>query len=192
MKMRKTLLCSTLLISSMFSSLSIADIPNQVLLHYTGTIVSQPCDISIGATTTLDLGDLDIATLSEKNSTSPWLNYNIKFSHCDVSTNILVGSSAMGNTWSYTSNTFGVFDSQSKLLSNIGLKVMTTVADKDIDMYTKFNATGGWIVITPMQRLGESATSYNLPIKFSFMNLTGVAPQPGGITGVYTIVVEYK
>lgn len=189
--MKKTLLGSILLVSSIFSPLSIADLPNQVLLHYTGTIISQPCAISIGSTTTLDMGDVDIATLSAKGAISPWLNYNIQFSHCDVSTNISVGSSLQSG-YAPGNKSFATYDSASQLLKDIGLQVNITVSGKDYNMINYFDMSGYRYVITPTQRDAEIATSFNLPIKFSFINLTGKAPASGKITGVYTICVVYN
>ncbi|CAM4264432.1 MULTISPECIES: fimbrial protein [Lelliottia] len=190
--MNKTLLSTTLLMSTLFSLQTIADVPNQVLLHYTGTVISQPCDISIGSTTTLDMGDVDIATLSTQGAITPWLNYQIHFSHCDVSTVISLGSAINGNTWgSASSKTFGVFDAQSKLLSNIGLQVFVNADKGEVNMYDTAE-NYAWLNIIPKQRESETATSYNLPIKFSFKNLNGVAPESGKITGVYTMAVEYN
>lgn len=192
--MNKITLSISILILSVFSSQSIADIPNQVLLHYTGTIISKPCDISIGGSTTLNLGDLDIATLSTKGTTSPWLNYSIRFSNCDVSTNIMIGSSLTSNTWgSYDTKTFGAFDSQSKLLKDIGLEVHAAEGVvPDPNMYNHYNMAPYWIIILPTQREQQQGTGYVLPIKFRFKNLTGSVPSSGSITGIYVMDIEYN
>ncbi|WMY75570.1 fimbrial protein [Buttiauxella selenatireducens] len=188
--MKKIILASTLLLA-MLSTETFADVPNQVQLHYTGTIINKPCEVSLGSTTTLNMGDLDIATFSTAGTTSPWLNYNVLFSNCDVSTSINISSSPNGAYTPYnpmiTVGTFAVYNSQSELLKDIGLQVW---ADGDNDMYKYFGSTR--LVIIPDQHEGQELLSYNMPIKFRFYNLTGAPPQPGGITGVFTMTVEYN
>lgn len=181
--MKKIILITPLLLSVMFSTQTIADIPNQILLHYTGTVISKPCEVSLASTTTLNMGDLDISTLSAAGSTSPWLNYNIHFSNCDISTSIYLYSALSAVHGPYKGNigTFATYDSQSTLLKNIGLQVMVN----DKDMYRNS------IYVTPTQQDAQSQPSYDMPMKFRFYNVTGAAPESGEITGVYTMTIEY-
>lgn len=191
MIMNKIILSISILIFAAFSSLSIADVPNQVQLHYTGTIVGKPCDVSIGTTTTLNMGDLDIATLSTKGATSPWLNYSVIFSNCDISTNIMIGSSLYSNTFG-ANKTFGTLDSQSHVLNSIGLEVHAVVGQNEFNMWDKYSMSGYWVYILPMQREAQAGTGYVLPMKFRFVNISGAVPPAGNITGIYVMDIEYN
>ncbi|PKE31770.1 hypothetical protein CWS43_06890 [Rahnella sp. AA] len=181
--MKKIILATALLLSAVFSTQTIADVPNQVALHYTGSVITKPCEVSIGSTTTLDMGDLDIATLSTAGAFSPWLNYNIHFSNCDVSTSIYLytASSAVRGPSKGNIETFATYDSQSNLLKNIGLQVMVNNTDMSSNI----------VYVTPPQPDNQQQPSYDMPMKFRFNNVTGAAPESGKITGVYTMTVEY-
>lgn len=59
-------------IFALFYSLAgFCDVPNQVNLHYTGNVVSRPCSISVGETTTLDLGDIDTSAMQNVGDATP-------------------------------------------------------------------------------------------------------------------------
>lgn len=181
--MNKIVFALVVFAAMIFSPLSIADRPNEVTLHYTGTVITKPCEVSIGGTTTLNMGDLEIATLSTPGAFSPWLNYSVHFSNCDSTTNILLYTASSAEYGPYKGNigTFATYDSQSKLLDNIGLQVMVN----DKDMFSDY------IYVTPVQQDTQSQPSYDMPMKFRFYNVTGVTPASGKITGVYTMTIEY-
>src|SRR5476649_185335 len=77
-----------------------ADVPNQVVLHYTGDIIVKPCTVSTNQLM-VNFGDVDVARLQNVGDTSQAVNAAVRFSDCDVDSNIEVGFLMLGSSTIY-------------------------------------------------------------------------------------------
>lgn len=187
-------------IFALFYSLAgFCDVPNQVNLHYTGNVVSRPCSISVGETTTLDLGDIDTSAMQNVGDATPWSHLTVRFFNCDIETNIVISSS--GNNVAppifgpASSQGFAAYQTSTDFISNaIYLEAYATVDNLDTNLaYFIPNWGIPPIIITPSRRALTEYTSYDLLLKFRFVR-GGITSEnvSGNYYGVYILTVEYK
>lgn len=178
------------LIGAFYSLIGFCDTPNQVDLHFTGTVIARPCSISIGATTTLDVGDIDLGKFTTAGATSNWVNYNVRFSACDIQTNIILTTSVQAPLGPYRG--FVVYGSNNEINQFMHMDAYATISGKDINLIYQVPLFGlPPIIITPVQREVSDLTSYDVPLKFRFVS-DGSSLYAGRYYGVYILSVEYK
>lgn len=173
-----------------------ADVPDQVVMHYTGDIVVNPCTVASNAIY-VDFGDIDAAGFTEIDSASAERNASIKFSGCDKDTTIDVSVTPDGPPL-YTTVTpahpCGLFSSQEMANSTnwpaVGVEAIAIVGNEKIDLACKPNLS-----IYPTQRSTSDMTSYNLNMVFRLIkcsnNIDGMKNTVKNSMAIY-IVVSYR
>lgn len=178
-----------------FSISGFCDVPNQVVLHYTGNVVNRPCDISVEATTILNMGDVDANTMQSTGSKSPWLNSQVSFTSCDIETNIVITTVVHKGELILSPPYFPVYRIvDDSFVDQLSLEVDTTLNGHDVNMYY-FIAGLSPLIITPIQRTESKYTSFSLPLKFRFIKTRIMQAEPFALNevyGVYFMSVEYK
>lgn len=166
-----------MMLSGLWGSRAMADVPNQVIIHYTGNVVVNPCTLSTSVLN-IGFGDIDASTFSTLDSASAERYGDIKFSNCDKDTTLDIDFYSNGPTYMATTpaHPCGLFNSRDMQDSRgwpvLGVEAKTVVDNKIIDL-----ACTPKISIYPKQRAISDVASYDLQMKFRLIRIN---PSLGG------------
>lgn len=157
-----------------------ADIPNQVQIHYQGTIVAQPCDVSV-SNISLDFGDIDVASLAEVGAASSWINNSLRLNNCELNTTIeITTQAARGSPGMYADagSSCGYYVTNSMINNYVIAGQMVQpiygiqAQSGDVNLACYYNKK---FIITPAQRMKDQTTSVDFPMKFRIVHRIGDA-----------------
>ncbi|WP_140474234.1 fimbrial protein [Ewingella americana] len=166
-----------------------ADVPNQVVLHYTGDIIVKPCTVSTNQLM-VNFGDVDVARLQNVGDTSQAVNAGVRFSDCDVDSNVEVSFVMPGPSFLYKTSltpcgfyftptmSSGPDDSWQGWPTNMpyGITGSAMINGKSIDLACYDGTARAPLIISPLQREGSLSTSFNLTMTFRIMRITTAQP----------------
>jgi hypothetical protein len=170
-----------------------ADVPNQVIMHYTGDIIVKPCTVSANSLL-VDFGDVDISSLQNVGDTSQAVSTNLRFTNCDVDSNIEVVFAGARKISSLETGCGYYYPSSMSIGQAMpyGISGSAVVNGKTIDLAC-YSSTP--LMICPLQREGSLSTSFDLPMTYRITRVRpGYENQPlsGKNDLLAYIVITYK